>query len=444
MAFVVATRVAVKVSGAMTCSSNLAKVTLIRRMPRRRGSVYLVVLGLSTLVTILAIGAIGAGLAQRHGSESLNDAADARSYAAAAIDLGRLMISQDATWRTDKTSGPWISGMAIGAGSCSLGVTDPIDGILSNRPYDTVILSATGYKGRAIQMMQTTLAANPTPLDALAYPLFVPGMLHIMAAGTCIVPGGTVATNGTLQSEGLLMGNAQCFVTAGAGKTTGTANILFSGCAVPASTVEAMYVALGTVISPGSTLQKVVLGPGCNPYGTANADGVYVINANGDITIRNCRISGTLVVVDPGHNVTIDQTILIQPARADYPALIIDGNAVLNYTTNGTPLSEAALGVNFNPLGAPYGGATNATMTDSYPSMISGLIDVKGTLQFNGNGGLIHGAVICESTTNKDAARINSNEEIDYDPTLFTNPPQGYTKSINMVPQASTWIRVTN
>ena len=44
------------------------------------------------------------------------------------------------------------------------------------------------------------------------------------------------------------------------------------------------YTPVGTAISYGSTggqLRNLVLGPGRNPYGTTNAQGVYVIDAGG-------------------------------------------------------------------------------------------------------------------------------------------------------------------
>ncbi|MBV8781636.1 MAG: hypothetical protein JO353_09580 [Phycisphaerae bacterium] len=406
----------------------------------RRGSVYLVVLGLSMLVTILALGAIAAGLAQRRSGESLNDAADARHYAKAAVDMGRYAISQDANWRTDYAPGTWIN-TTMGSGSCSLGVIDPIDGNLGNRPYDAVRLTGTGYKGKAIQMVQATMVGSGTPIDALQYALFVPGMLHNMAAATSFFANATLATNGTYQTEGSLFGNVSCFLTAGPGTTYGTVNTFGSSTSTPPTTIESMYVALGTAISPGIAMQQVVLTSTYNPYGAANSDGVYVITASADMTIQNCRINGTLVVVDPGHTVTFNGSILMSPARKDFPVMIIDGNAIFSCTT--AALSEATCAANFNPSGAPYNGVSNSTMTDTYPSMISGLVHVKGTVKFQA-AGLIHGAVICESTASPDAVQINANEEIDYDPTLYTNPPQGYTKSVTMSVQPGSWTRVVN
>src|SRR6266536_158156 len=126
-------------------------------------------------------------------------------------------------------------------------------------------------------------------------------------------------------------------------------------------------------------------------YGAANPDGLYVINTSSDILIRNIRLNGTLVVNAPGRKVTIDQAVLMQPARADYPVLIINGNAVFQFNSAGSPLSESQLGVNFNPPAVPYNGSSNTTTTDLFPSEIQGLVHLIGTVTLT-NPATIRGA----------------------------------------------------
>ena len=95
------------------------------------------------------------------------------------------------------------------------------------------------------------------------------------------------------------------------------------------STVD-LYTNLGTSINPGSTINNQLLSPGRNPWAATNPDGVYVIRTSSSLTISNTRIYGTLVVICPGQTVTLSGQALMQPARSDYPALIVDGNAVLS------------------------------------------------------------------------------------------------------------------
>jgi hypothetical protein len=159
------------------------------------------------------------------------------------------------------------------------------------------------------------------------------------------------------------------------------------------------------------------------------------------MTIRNTRLNGTLVILCPGKKVTIDNQVLLQPSRSDYPVLIVQGDLVLQYTTTGTPLSEAARGYNYNPPGAPYQGIADTDQADQYPSEIQGLVHVTGTLDVK-HDGLVRGAVIGESTALTDAARYEENNTMVYTPSLFTNPPQGYTTGVKMQPQSGSWKQV--
>jgi len=143
------------------------------------------------------------------------------------------------------------------------------------------------------------------------------------------------------------------------------------------------------------------------------------------------RISGTLIVVCPGKTVTIDQGVLIQPARSDYPALIVDGNLVLQSDSTST-LSEGSSSTNYNPAGAPYQGVADSDTSDTYPCEIGGLVHVTGTVTLDQRS-LIRGMLICESGALLDAVTVKGDATIVYTPSLATSPPMGYTKSVTMV-----------
>jgi hypothetical protein len=158
---------------------------------------------------------------------------------------------------------------------------------------------------------------------------------------------------------------------------------------------------------------------------------VYVITTNQDLFIKRMRISGTLIVVCPGKTVTIDQGVLIQPARSDYPALIVDGNLVLQSDSTST-LSEGSSSTNYNPAGAPYQGVADSDTSDTYPCEIGGLVHVTGTVTLDQRS-LIRGMLICESGALLDAVTVKGDATIVYTPSLATSPPMGYTKSVTMV-----------
>ncbi len=409
---------------------------------RRRGTAYLLVLAATLIVATLGMGALLAVRAQVRATHLAGDTAEARDYALSAVELGRTWISRDVRWRSNRTNGLWASNQPIGSGSLTLEVTDPIDS-LANRPHDPVIVKATAVKGQARQMLQVTLVADPTPLPALAFPLHAGGQIHVDAGRRLTVRLDTISTNGDLNNDGTITGNVQASTISDWGNVNGKVTWNSPAKAFPSSTVPEMYANLGTAITPGPSIDRGVLGPGYNPWGTTNADGVYVIRTNGDLTITNSRIFGTLVVICPGHKVTLGGQMLLQPARTDFPALIVNGNLVLQYTSASTSLSEAAQATNYNPPGAPYQGANDADRLDQYPSEIQGLVHVTGTLDIQQNA-LVRGAILCESTASTDAVRIRQDAEIVYDANLYTNPPQGYTTAVKMVPQTGSWRQVVD
>jgi hypothetical protein len=231
------------------------------------------------------------------------------------------------------------------------------------------------------------------------------------------------------------------------GTVTGSVRTLSKTKVFPPRSVIDLYAALGTTINPGTTIANRVIAPNYNvwPGGGSNPDGVYVIRTSSDMTIRNSRIQGTLVIICPGRTVTFDGNFLLHTApRGDYPVLIIDGNAVFAYDSS-TKLQETLLGTNYNPDGAPYPGADPddllGDLLDSFPSEIQGLVHVTGTVTFR-NSAKVKGAVLCESPLALDAVKFQGTNTIEYDKALFTNPPQGYTESVKMVVEPNSWKRV--
>ena len=110
----------------------------------------------------------------------------------------------------------------------------------------------------------------------------------------------------------------------------------------------------------------------------------------------------------------------MQPYRADYPALIVDGDLRLRIDSDQTGLSEAAWGRNFNPPGADLAGETDLDMTDVLPNEIQGLVHVIGNVEIT-ESSRVRGCMICEGdvVSSKDPLFI-------HDPALYTNPPVAY------------------
>jgi Tfp pilus assembly protein PilX len=83
---------------------------LIRRggAQLRRGSVYLIVLATSMMVTVIGLSALFAVRVQRRNAEITQDRAEALLCAQSAVELGLLKI-QNPNWRDSEPNGIWLS-----------------------------------------------------------------------------------------------------------------------------------------------------------------------------------------------------------------------------------------------------------------------------------------------------------------------------------------------
>jgi hypothetical protein len=410
----------------------------------RRGSTYIVVLGVSMIVAALAYGALLVTRAKGRTTSELRDAAEARQIARDAVELAKVWIYQDANWRTTRPNGVWVTNMPVGGGFFTLEAADPTDANIANLPHDPLVLKVTASKGNARHILQVTLQANPTPVSVLQYAVHTSGEYFVPSGVTQDVGGATVSTNGQLRNDGTIQGNIDVAGATTLGNVTGTKVIGSPAKPVPSSTVIDKYIALGTQINPGSAMNNVVLGPGYNPYGAPNPLGIYVVRPSGDLTIKTSRIYGTLIVVcQPSRRVNLDNFILMQPCRGDMPALLIQGEAKIEFESGLSVLRETLLLTNFNPPGAPYAGNSDSDILDTYPSEIQGLVHVTGKVHLK-DSSVIKGAIISNCTDTSEAFRVDVTPVVTYMPSLFLNPPCWYTTRVDMPIQRGTWRQLAN
>jgi hypothetical protein len=407
---------------------------------RRRGGIYIAVLGAGMLVTLIGLAAIASMRVARVVAATTADTHQARAHAQSGVELAAQWVASDPLWRTSRTSGMWISDLALDGSIISIEATDPIDGNFLNRPTDPLLIRATAVRGRARQIVESRLDASGTPLDVLSTAIYTPGELRIRPGATLSISGAPAATAGTLHNDGTITGDAECLVSSGTGTISGQVRVVSTPRTLPGSSVVSMYVDLAVPINPGTTIDRRLLAPGVNPWGEASPDGVYVIHSSQDITIRDSRIHGTLVIIAPGRTVTIAGSVLMHSARVDYPALIVDGNLNLQFSRT-TDLSEAATGVNFNPPAAPFEGTSNSSTTDAYPSEIRGMVHARGTLAASGQP-RIRGALLVESAATSSAVDVQNSLDIVHIPALTSNPPMGYMEAIHMIPRPGSWRQV--
>lgn len=132
---------------------------------RRRGSVYLAVLGAATMVTIIGLSALLIARVQHRRASETSDLAQARLCALSGVDMGFLLIERNpTTWRsTFDAAGGALPAADIGSGSFALEAVDPVDGDLVNNSTDPVLLTGIGYVGRARYKLQVRLEPNGSP-----------------------------------------------------------------------------------------------------------------------------------------------------------------------------------------------------------------------------------------------------------------------------------------
>lgn len=131
------------------------------RRHRRRGSLYVVVLGVSSSVMMIGLSALMAVRVERRAAADAADFAVARLYAQSAIELGFFWMRDDPNWRTNRpVAGSWITGQVIGRGAFSLSVVDPDDDDIAGGPNNFIVMMGTGMVGDATFQLEVTLSVD--------------------------------------------------------------------------------------------------------------------------------------------------------------------------------------------------------------------------------------------------------------------------------------------
>jgi len=395
-------------------------ISICHRKSKRRGSTYIMVLSSSMIVTVIGLASLLAIRVQRRSLTMANDAAEARLCAQSAIELGLLFV-KDQTWRSTWSNGTWLSNQSLGGGRFSLEGIDPRDNDLADSQDDPVILTGLGMKGMAVHKTQITLVPAIKPLEALNTCIHSLDDIDIHNGDQLTAVGAPVSTNDRLDNDGTIDGDAEAGRIASQGTITGTLTVPAPSKQMPDSDVISDYINKATWIPFTGTIDKQVLTPTHNPWGWANSEGVYYIYTNNnDLTIKDSRIHGTLIVRTGKGKLILDDAVSMQNYRSYYPVLIIDGKAKIQCHSGEYVLSETSCDTNYNPPGASYLGQSDNDKLDEYPNEIQGLVHVTRTLELE-ESTRIRGTIICH-----DKVRCKDQIMIIHDPTLYVRPPEGY------------------
>jgi hypothetical protein len=374
------------------------------------------------MLTTIGLGALFAIRVQRRSTQITQDMAEARLHAQSAIELGLLFVQTNSNWRSTWSNGTWISEQSLGNGTYSLNGVDPDDGDLADSEYDPLALTGVGACGIARHQTQVTLVPDIMPLEALNTCIHTSGLLKITGGSLIRAIGAPISTNGMLDNDEIIDGDAEANSIDTMKTITGTLTVPAAQKSMPDPNVISDYIDKATVVPFTGDIDKQVLTPTYNPWGPTNADGVYFIDTGDtDLLIKSTRILGTLIVRLGTKRLSLDNAVFIQNYRSDYPALIIEGDMEMKHHSFSETLSEAAMSTNYNPPGAPYEGQSDSDMVDEYPDEVQGLVHVTGLLKLNDTA-RVKGTIIGEVSV-----ECASKNTIIHNPSLYAIPPEGYT-----------------
>jgi len=406
---------------------------------RRRGSVYLYVLATSILITVIGLGALMASRIQMHSARLTRDYAEARTCAVSAVEWGLLCVQQDPNWRQTRPNGIWIQDQPLGSSRFTLEGVDPGDSQLNDSEYEPLLLTGTGTKGITRHKAEVTLVPVIEPLVVLNTCVHGSGPVQITSGGVLTVMGAPVSTNGQLDNDATLDGDAEAQSVGDLVTITGTLTVPAPVKRMPAASVITTYESKATTIPYVGTIEQIVLTPTYNPWGLADPNGLYFLNTGGnDLLLRNARIHGTLIIRAIGRTVTLDDAVFLQNYRSDLPTLLVEGNLHVITHSVEESLSESVNRTNYNPAGAPYEGVYDSDTVDTYPNEIHGLIHLVGDLTL-GQTARVVGTILCNGTIT--CAGTNT---IVHDPTFYASPPEGYTSVEGMRVAPGSWRQVVD
>lgn len=417
-----------------------------RRAARRsrRGSVYVLVLGVATMVAVVGIGVIAIARSTGHAAQVSRDWDEAGTLATSGVELALGYMNTNTTWRTDATNRAWIGPLTLGRGRIAFTLVDESDGDLANNIQDPVRVYATATVGKATRVYAVQIApSGPTGLDLLR--TAVHGDAGVTTSSTITIANGPLSSNNTVKNTGTLTATVEAASINNSGTINGFVTAPAPLKALPSSAVVTEYSALGTTISysslSGGDIQNCVLSAASNPYGSINSAGVYVITvpAASRLRIRNCRIEATLVVkLGLLSSFEVKDAVLWYPPAGPKPSLIVQGSSTGSVTLGGSSgaLDESIIGVNFNPFGTPYLGAVDSDKSDKYPAELRGIFHITNSscgVTLTDNVATI-GAVIAEGPIT-----VTSGARPIADGSLISAPPSGYAGGAVMKPVQGTY-----
>ena len=362
-----------------------------RRVRARDGYLYVAVL----FTTLIVVASVTAALTVSTNSIRSEQDRGSRDQAIrlAESEIHRLaVLMQQGSWRTDYNNNTFTAWRELQSDGTNLVSQAEVrhrfvdaDGDLADDPSDSVELTVHARVSVAEVAVSVQLEPAPEPLGLLNYSITCTDDLQINSALLTCEQGVQVFDDCKTDNWGLLTtprlefnGYIQFSVR---GEVINSSSIT-----EPSESVVDNYVSQGTQISlaalplSGSDylIENALLSPNANPFGAADPNGIYWLDAGGaKVIIKNCRCLATLAIRNASVVEVSGGVVWDYPTSAD---VILATNGPIEFRDLEAELSEPALSVNFNPTGSPYRGTlSNSTNTDVYRSELRGIVYSNGS-----------------------------------------------------------------
>ena len=411
---------------------------------RRKGSTYIVVVGISIIVMSISLGALAIAQAKRRANTMQGESDSASVLAQSAIEQALSQISADPDWRNSFAAyqGSQFSPIAtMSTGEFSWQLHDVYDNQVNNNRADPFRIKGRSTSGLARRATSVLAIENGLPLDVLCCSAHADGNLQI--TDTAITGQGPVSTNQQLQLlQAELHGTAEANSIDFPGNIIGAHSTMTVPKKMPSRFLFDVYSQLASQVHfshiSSSGLHDQLITPDYPPtnHATKNPDGVYYVRvpAGQQLLIERVRIEGTLIVLLDGStsSLRIGQSVVWKPYRKDYPSLIVKTTSDVANEVEiecGGQLNEVASNVNFNPVDATYFNDGDANIDDSYAASLRGVFHVIRDVTSPQSKTIIKtenpivGCIIAEGNMD-----IVGHSRFVADRDLLRVPPIGYTK----------------
>lgn len=403
-----------------------------RESRRARGSIYALVLATVCVAVAIVLGGLEYTALAGRKAALVGDIGGARGLAVSAVDQAAAVLASDANWRTTFAAGAvTLPVTTLSGGSMSATISDPADGLLANDTEQDIVLTGTGTLGRARQRVETTLRPTPRAFEAMAYAAHSASTMSL---------GGTIVASEPLRAVGNVAASSARVgpPVISSGTISGSLYLNTTTSSAPSvtrptSAAITYWQSRGVVIDinsiPSTTIENTYLLPTFNPYPPYTASSVYVINCAGkNLTIKNCRITSTLVLINPGNRTNLTNGVSLE-APAGQPALLATGPIDLNLTRS--TVSDTEIQVTVLGLGNVLGGL--GISGNTYTSRVKGLVYATGAVALRGitrvDGCLLTDGVLTVSDT----------PVIAHDATLVSSPPRGFWEGLDLRVVDGSW-----